>query len=92
MKNPRNASVQKTLKVRIKVGTKNLSTRKNAEIYSGLGLDVSPSSSLDGSPINSEGVSRDLQVSPDESPTSILQVNLPTSIEFGLFFFFFGLS
>ncbi|PHT86268.1 hypothetical protein T459_08374 [Capsicum annuum] len=74
VKNPRNASVQKTLKVRIKVGTKNLSTRKNAEIYSGLGLDVSPSSSLDGSPINSEGVSRDLQVSPDESPTSILQI------------------
>lgn len=74
LKKPRNASDPKTLKVRIKVGTQNLSTRKNAEIYSGLGLDVSPSSSLDGSPIDSEGVSRDLQVSPDESPTSILQI------------------
>ncbi|KAJ8543314.1 hypothetical protein K7X08_005837 [Anisodus acutangulus] len=73
-KKPRNASDPKTLKVRIKVGTKNLSTRKNAEIYSGLGLDDSPSSSLDGSPMDSEGVSRDLQDSPDESPTSILQI------------------
>ncbi|XP_055813375.1 cysteine-tryptophan domain-containing zinc finger protein 7 isoform X2 [Solanum dulcamara] len=74
VKKPRNASDPKTLKLRIKVGPKNLSIQKNAEIYSGLGLDVSPSSSLDGSPIDSEGVSRDLQVSPDESPTSILQI------------------
>ncbi|CAN4091494.1 unnamed protein product [Withania somnifera] len=74
VKKARNASDPKTLKVRIKVGTKNLSTRKNADIYSGLGLDVSPSSSLDGSPIGNEGVSHDLQVSPDESPTSILQI------------------
>ncbi|KAK4357280.1 hypothetical protein RND71_022890 [Anisodus tanguticus] len=74
LKKPRNASDLKTLKVRIKVGTKNLSTRKNAEIYSGLGLDDSPSSSLDGSAMDSEGVSHDLQVSPDESPTSILQI------------------
>ncbi|XP_009794355.1 cysteine-tryptophan domain-containing zinc finger protein 7 [Nicotiana sylvestris] len=74
VKKPRNASDLKTLKVRIKVGTNNLSTRKNAEIYSGLGLDDSPSSSLDGSPVESEGVSHDLQVSPDESPTSILQI------------------
>ncbi|XP_059295310.1 cysteine-tryptophan domain-containing zinc finger protein 3 isoform X2 [Lycium ferocissimum] len=74
VKKPRKASDLKTLKVRIKVGTNNLSTRKNAEIYSGLGLDDSPSSSLDGSPMDSEGVSRDVQVSPDESPTSILQI------------------
>ncbi|XP_049344007.1 cysteine-tryptophan domain-containing zinc finger protein 7 [Solanum verrucosum] len=74
VKKRRNASDPKSLKLRIKVGPQNLSTQKNAEIYSGLGLDVSPSSSLDGSPIDSEGVSRDLQVSPDESPTSILQI------------------
>nr|XP_019071232.1 uncharacterized protein LOC101260375 isoform X2 [Solanum lycopersicum] len=74
VKKQRNASDPKSLKLRIKVGPQNLSTQKNAEIYSGLGLDVSPSSSLDGSPIDSEGVSRDLQVSPDESPTSILQI------------------
>lgn len=80
VKKPRNDSDPKSLKLRIKVGPKNLLTQKNAEIYSGLGLDVSPSSSLDGSPINREGISRDLQVSPDESPTSILQVNLPQTL------------
>lgn len=94
VKKPRNASDLKTLKVRIKVGTNNLSTRKNAEIYSGLGLDDSPSSSLDGSPVESEGVSHDLQVSPDESPTSILQVNLsPSHKHLACFvFLLFGLS
>lgn len=66
---------QKTLKVRIKMGSDNLSTRKNAEIYSGLGLDVSPCSSLDGSPTDSEGLSHEPQDTPHESPASILQVN-----------------
>ena len=70
------ASDQKTLKVRIKVGSDNLSTRKNAAIYSGLGLDDSPSSSLDDSPSESEGLSHERQDIPFESPTSILQVNL----------------
>ncbi|KAK9280814.1 hypothetical protein L1049_003703 [Liquidambar formosana] len=65
---------QKTLKVRIKVGSDNLSTQKNAAIYSGLGLDVSPSSSLDDSPTESEGLSREPQDAPDESPTSILRI------------------
>ncbi|EPS73114.1 hypothetical protein M569_01650 [Genlisea aurea] len=50
------------LKLRIKVGSGNLSTQKNADIYSGLGL-VSPSSSFDGSPTTQ-----------DESPISILQI------------------
>lgn len=65
---------QKTLKVRIKMGSDNLSTRKNAEIYSGLGLDVSPCSSLDGSPTDSEGLSHEPQDTPHESPASILQI------------------
>lgn len=69
-----NASDQKTLKVRIKMGSDNLSTRKNAEIYSGLGLDVSPSSSLECSPTDSEGFSREPLDAPYESPTSILQI------------------
>lgn len=70
-------SDQKTLKVRIKMGTDNLSTQKNAAIYSGLGLDVSPSSSssLDESPSESEGISREHQGAPFESPSSIIQVN-----------------
>lgn len=65
----------KTLKLRIKMGSDNLSTQKNAAIYSGLGLDVSPSSSLEESPSESEGMYREIQEPSFESPTSILQVN-----------------
>ncbi|CAL0320600.1 unnamed protein product [Lupinus luteus] len=65
---------QKTLKVRIKMGLENLPTRKNVAIYSGLGLNESPSSSLDDSPSESEGLSREPQHGPLESPTSILQI------------------
>ncbi|RDY05828.1 hypothetical protein CR513_10283, partial [Mucuna pruriens] len=67
-------SDQKTLKVRIKMGPDSLSTRKNAAIYSEIGLDVSPSSSLDDSPSESEGISCGPQDSPFESPTIILQI------------------
>ena len=66
---------QKNLKVQLQVSSDNLLTRKNAEIYSGLGLDVSPSSSLDGSPTDSDGLSHEPLDAPYESPTSILQVN-----------------
>ncbi|KAI3449523.1 hypothetical protein Pfo_006188 [Paulownia fortunei] len=69
-----NPSDQRTLKVRIKVGSENLSTQKNAEIYSGLGLVVSPSSSLDDSPTTSEGQCGKLLDVPEASPTSILQI------------------
>ncbi|XP_017630350.1 cysteine-tryptophan domain-containing zinc finger protein 3 isoform X3 [Gossypium arboreum] len=63
----------KTLKVRIKVGSDNL-TEKSAAIYSGLGLDISPSSSLEESPSESEGMYRQTQDQIIfESPTSILQ-------------------
>nr|GLL42602.1 uncharacterized protein LOC109160423 [Ipomoea trifida] len=74
LKKPADPPDQKSLKVRIRVGSENLSTTTNAELYSGLGLDVSPSSSLDNSPSDSEGLSHDLQDAPDESPTSILQI------------------
>ncbi|XP_057508064.1 cysteine-tryptophan domain-containing zinc finger protein 7 [Actinidia eriantha] len=67
-------SDQKTIKVRIKVGSDNFSTQKNADIYSGLGLDISPSSSFDGSPTDSEGFSHGPLGAPDESPTSILEI------------------
>ncbi|KAE9598258.1 putative transcription factor & chromatin remodeling CW-Zn family [Lupinus albus] len=72
-------SDQKTLKVRFKMGFDNLPTRKNASIYSGLGLDVSPSSSPDESPSESEGISCGPQGAPFESPTSILEtmIDLP---------------
>lgn len=65
---------QKTLKVRIKVGTDNLSVKRNAAIYSGLGLDGSPTSSLDDSPTESEGLCGRLSFDDFESPTRILQM------------------
>lgn len=71
---------QKTLKFRIRVGTDDLSTRRNADIYSGLGLDVSPSSSFDDSPGDSEGLYHGPLENPHESPTSILRIM--TSIPF----------
>lgn len=76
-----NDSDQKSLKVRIKVCSDDTSTRKNAEIYSGLGLDVSPSSSLEASPVNSDGFFHAPRDGPDVSPTSILEVCvLPASL------------
>ncbi|CAK9175951.1 unnamed protein product [Ilex paraguariensis] len=69
-----NPSDQKTLKFRIKMCSDNFPTRKNAEIYSGLGLDISPSSSLDGSPIDTEGLAHEPRNDPDESPSTILQI------------------
>ncbi|XP_015160478.1 uncharacterized protein [Solanum tuberosum] len=74
VKKPTNLSDKKAPKLHARVGVKKLSTQKKAEIYSGLGLDVSPSSSLDDSPISSEGISHDLKDSRYESPTSILQI------------------
>ncbi|XP_050366950.1 cysteine-tryptophan domain-containing zinc finger protein 7-like [Argentina anserina] len=71
-KKPVKSSDQKTLKVRLKVGSDNLSTRKN-DIYSGLGLDGTPSSSLDDTS-DSEGISHEPHDTPFESPTSILQI------------------
>uniref|UniRef100_A0A7N0T7C1 CW-type domain-containing protein n=1 Tax=Kalanchoe fedtschenkoi TaxID=63787 RepID=A0A7N0T7C1_KALFE len=64
---------QKKLKVRIRVGSDNLSTQTKAELYSGLGLDASPSSSFEDSP-ESEGWSREPLDAPDESPNSILHI------------------
>lgn len=65
---------QKSLKVRIKVGSDNLSAQKNAAIYSGLGLDVSPSSSLENGPSESEGMCH--EYASFESPAKILMVNV----------------
>ncbi|XP_076892261.1 cysteine-tryptophan domain-containing zinc finger protein 7-like [Bidens hawaiensis] len=63
------------LKVRIKMASEdNMLSRKNAEIYSGLGLDMSPSSSLEASPVNSDGFFHGPHDVPDESPTSILEM------------------
>ncbi|KAF5785174.1 putative transcription factor & chromatin remodeling CW-Zn family [Helianthus annuus] len=68
-----NDSDPKSLKVRIKVGSDNMLTKKHAEIYSGLGLDMSPSS-LEASPVNSHGFIHGPRDVPYESPTSILEM------------------
>jgi len=66
----------KTLKVRIKVGSDNLSGKKSAAIYSGLGLDGSPSS-FDDSPVESRVLSpgNALPFEAHKSPAQILQVS-----------------
>ncbi|XP_010523247.1 PREDICTED: uncharacterized protein LOC104801627 isoform X2 [Tarenaya hassleriana] len=74
-------SKQNSLKLRIKVGSDNLAGEKNAEIYSGLGLDVSPSLSLDHGLSESEGMYCDPRDSPFESPTSILTVMTSLPVE-----------
>ncbi|XP_010413222.1 PREDICTED: uncharacterized protein LOC104699594 [Camelina sativa] len=76
-KKPGVFSKQNSLKLRIKMVSDGLSTEKNAAaIYSGLGLDVSPSLSLDNKSLSgSEGMNGEPQgFSPMESPTSILNV------------------
>ncbi|XP_072983792.1 cysteine-tryptophan domain-containing zinc finger protein 7-like [Typha latifolia] len=71
---PVNGSEQNTLKVRIRVGPDKNLARNNAAIYSGLGLDVSPSSSVEKSPDRSGGLSPELGDIANESPQTILQV------------------
>lgn len=70
-----NGGDQKSLKVRIKVPPDDTVTRNNAAIYSGLGLDISPSSSLEDSPDDSAELSPEFQDMPYESPHTIIQVN-----------------
>ncbi|KAE8677620.1 Tetratricopeptide repeat-like superfamily protein [Hibiscus syriacus] len=66
-------SDQKTLKVRIKMGSEK-KAQKLAAIYSGLGLDFSPSSSLGNSPDESGGTLMVSQETNSKSPTRILQI------------------
>ncbi|KAG6482465.1 cysteine-tryptophan domain-containing zinc finger protein 7-like [Zingiber officinale] len=69
-----NCSDHKTLKLRIKVGTDNSLARNNAAIYSGLGLDISPSPSSEESPDGSNGIFPESDNASDESPRTIIQV------------------
>ncbi|XP_020107935.1 uncharacterized protein LOC109723858 isoform X2 [Ananas comosus] len=69
-----NGGDQKSLKVRIKVPPDDTVTRNNAAIYSGLGLDISPSSSLEDSPDDSAELSPEFQDMPYESPHTIIQI------------------
>ncbi|KAK7329412.1 hypothetical protein VNO77_23579 [Canavalia gladiata] len=68
-----NPTDQRTLKFRIKMKSNTLA-QKNAEIYSGLGLDNSPSSSMGNSPLESEGMPPVSEENAEDSPTGIIQV------------------
>ncbi|XP_058076583.1 cysteine-tryptophan domain-containing zinc finger protein 7 isoform X2 [Magnolia sinica] len=70
---PVSGTDQKKLKVLFKMGSDNVSARKNAAIYSGLGLDISPSSSLEDSPDGSGELSPEFRDLTDESPMTILK-------------------
>lgn len=68
-----NSTDQRSLKFRLKVKPKIL-PQKNAEIYSGLGLDDSPSSSMGNSPVESDGTPPASKEKAEDSPTGIIQV------------------
>ncbi|XP_077240735.1 cysteine-tryptophan domain-containing zinc finger protein 7-like [Tasmannia lanceolata] len=79
-----NATDLKTLKVRLKVGPDNVLARKNAAIYSGLGLDNSPSSSLEESPDGSSELSPDVRDACEESPMTVLRIMTAFPVSGGL--------
>ncbi|KAG4378362.1 hypothetical protein GLYMA_17G024800v4 [Glycine max] len=74
---------QRTLKLRIKVKS-DILAKKNAAIYSGLGLDDSPSPSMENSHEESEDMPHVSQETPEESPTSIVQVMTSFTIPGGV--------
>eukprot|EP01018_Ginkgo_biloba_P018331 Gb_16688 [translate_table: standard] len=65
---------QKKLKLRIKMGSDSVRCRKNTAIYSGLGLENSPSPSLEDSSDNSRECSPEDEYSPVQSPLSIIRI------------------
>ncbi|CAL0309629.1 unnamed protein product [Lupinus luteus] len=72
-KKSQNSSDQRTLKFRLKVQS-NIFSQKNAAIYSGLGLDSSPSSSMGNSPSEGEGMPPVSEENANDSPTEVIQV------------------
>ncbi|KAL6630907.1 hypothetical protein ACP70R_028247 [Stipagrostis hirtigluma subsp. patula] len=78
-----NGPEQKAPKIRIKVNSNRSLPRNTAAIYSGLGLDISPSSSVEGSLDGSAGTPVPA-VSPDESPRTIFQIMTCHSVPGGI--------
>ncbi|CAI0447657.1 unnamed protein product [Linum tenue] len=83
-KKPDSLPDPKMLKFRIKVGSDNLSTQTNDALYSGLGLNVSPSSSMEDSPSESEEMSHDLHHASLESPAHIIRIMTSFPVHGGL--------
>ena len=78
-----NYSEQKTPKIRIKVNNNKSLANNTAAIYSGLGLDISPSSSTEDNLDGTAGAPVP-EVLPDESPRTIFEVKFcPTCVYHG---------
>ncbi|GMH07748.1 hypothetical protein Nepgr_009588 [Nepenthes gracilis] len=71
---PNNRSTQKTLKVRIKVGCHSILAQNKSAIYSGLGLDMSPSSSVENTPLKFDGASSGMLQMLEGSPSGIIEI------------------
>lgn len=71
---PFNPSNHKMLKVRIKMGSESILALKNAQIYSGLGLDMSSSSSLEESTALCKGNLAESRETLGESPSWIIKM------------------
>lgn len=65
---------QSSLKFRVKMTSENVASRDNSALYSGLGLDMSPSSSPDDGPAQYDRTSRGTQESTEESPSCIVKI------------------
>ncbi|CAJ2661985.1 unnamed protein product [Trifolium pratense] len=79
-----NSTDQRSLKFRLKMNS-NILAKKTAEIYSGLGLDDSPSSSMGNSPVESEGTPPPVsKVKADDSAIAIIQAMTSFAIPGGV--------
>ncbi|CAO2836692.1 unnamed protein product, partial [Amaranthus hypochondriacus] len=67
-------SEKNLLKFRVKMASDSISHLDKSAIYSGLGLDMSPSPSPKGSPSHNDGTSTDLQDSVLDSPSFIVKI------------------
>ncbi|XP_021742511.1 uncharacterized protein LOC110708641 [Chenopodium quinoa] len=63
-----------SLKFRVKMASETIPSLDKSAIYTGLGLDMSPSSSPEGSPSENDRISTGLQEMNLESPSFILQI------------------
>ncbi|GAB4835820.1 hypothetical protein Ancab_000736 [Ancistrocladus abbreviatus] len=71
---PNNQSTHNCLKFRVTVGSENVLPGDNSEIYSGLGLDMSPSSSPEDSPFEFDWFSHGVQEMSEGSPSCIIKI------------------
>ncbi|XP_074311567.1 cysteine-tryptophan domain-containing zinc finger protein 3-like isoform X2 [Silene latifolia] len=68
------------LKFRVKMAPESVLPRDNSSIYNGLGLDMSPSSSPAGTPLEKDGTLLGLQETNLESPSFIVKIMTSTAV------------